>query len=250
MRLTFPTVAFAAMTFQACGDGKISGPEGSGDLPEPIATKELNVTACGFGQQFSSTITNPYAPFKVDNTWEYAGEEDGAFVELLIEVLTKTEDVGPVETRVVMETEWEDGVLIEESWNYFAQTNDGTVCYFGEAVKIYEYDDKGHVSNILDTGAWRADVGENFPGIFMPANPEPGVIFQMEGGLPDVALDEGKVLGTGPVKIDGVAYLDAIRVRESNPIDGSSGIKYYAPGVGLIVDGPVVLLNFVRGAAN
>jgi hypothetical protein len=76
-----------------------------------------------------------------------------------------------VTTRVVEEIEWEDSIpfgtidageaLIERSLNYFAQTQDGTVCYFGEAVDIYE---NGVV--VSHEGAWRADAPDtdNGPG--------------------------------------------------------------------------------------
>lgn len=57
------------------------------------------------------------------------------------------------------EQEWADGVLIEVSHNFYAQAVDGTVCYFGEDVDIFE---GGTVSH---DGAWRADAAGNRPGI-------------------------------------------------------------------------------------
>lgn len=65
--------------------------------------------------------------------------------------------------------------VIETSINYYAQTQDGTVCYFGEDVDIFLPD--GGVSH---EGAWRADDPGNAPGIFMPADPQVGMTFQQE----------------------------------------------------------------------
>ena len=70
---------------------------------------------------------------------------------------------------MVEELEWEDadgdGVVdadefvIEVSLNYYAQTLDDTVCYFGEDVKIFNPD-----GSFTTEGAWRADDPGNAPG--------------------------------------------------------------------------------------
>jgi hypothetical protein len=133
---------------------------------------------------FSLTIDNSYFPLPVDQVWVYQGKEQGQTIGLQISVLDETENLyrgsRTVTTRVVEETEWEDangnGVidgdesLIEVSRNFFAQTQDGTVCYFGEEVDIYE----GGVI-VSHEGAWRADQRGNAPGIFMPAEPRVGL---------------------------------------------------------------------------
>jgi hypothetical protein len=88
----------------------------------------------------------------VDRQWVYQGTEQGQTIGLQITVLDQTETLysgrRKVTTRVVEEVEWEDangnGVidqgdnLLEISRNFFAQIQDGTVCYFGEEVDIYE----------------------------------------------------------------------------------------------------------------
>jgi hypothetical protein len=125
--------------------------------------------------------------------------------------------------------------LIEVSRNYFAQTqDDGTVCYFGEDVEIYE---EGEV--VSTDGSWRADEGENAPGVFMPAEPEVGMTFAQENA-PGVAEDQATIVATDvTVKTPADTFEEAIKVRDFNPLDGSHGFKWYAPGVGLVVDGPL-----------
>jgi hypothetical protein len=150
---------------------------------------ELDPALCAPDQRFSLMIDNTYFPLPVGQQWVYLGQEQGQTIGLRITVLNETETLysgkSSVRTRVVEELEWEDanadGVvdpdeqLIEVSRNYYAQTSDGTVCYFGEAVDIYE---NGVV--VSHEGAWRADEPNNAPGIFMPASPEVGMTYQQE----------------------------------------------------------------------
>jgi hypothetical protein len=201
--------------------------------------QELDLALCAPSQSgFSSSSTNPYFPIQVGKVWSYEGEEDGELEELTITVLDDTEIVAGVTTRVVEEREKIDGKLVEVSRNYFAQAADGTVCYFGEAVDIYQNNQV-----ISHEGAWRADQPGNGPGIIMPASPTPGLKFQMEDA-PGIALDEGLVVGTGSVTVPAGTFTQTIRVREFNPLDGDKGYKWYAAGVGLIIDGPVKLIEY------
>jgi hypothetical protein len=219
----------------------------------PSPATQLDPALCAPGQNtFSLTIDNPYFPLPVDEQWVYSGNEQGETIGLQITVLDQTETFRfkgqRVMTRVVEEVEFVDadpiGVfdqadsLIEVSRNYFAQTQDGTVCYFGEAVDIYE--DGVIVSH---EGAWRADARGNAPGIYMPADPQPGMTFQQEIA-PGVAEDEATIVRFGTVKVPAGTFTNAMTVRDFNPLDGSKGTKVYAPNVGLVVDGPLELISF------
>ena len=160
----------------------------------------------------------------VGQQWTYEGEEDGVPVSLLITVLDETRLIAGVTTRVIEEREWEDDELLEVSWNYFAQAGDGTICYFGEDVDIYEEEDE-----IVHEGAWCADESPNAPGIIMPADPRPGMKFPMESA-PGIAEDEGKIVGSGPVTVPFGRFDETLRVREFNPLDGGKGFKVFGCG--------------------
>ena len=140
-------------------------------------------------------------------------------MQLHVTVLDAVEVIAGVTTHVVEERESHDGELVEVSRNYFVEASDGTVCYFGEDVDIYE--DGAVVSH---EGAWRGDGPGNQPGIIMPADPRPGTKFVMESA-PGVAEDQGTVVGSGPVEVPAGAFPDAIRVKELNPLDGDRGLK-------------------------
>lgn len=220
-------------------------------------TTQLPLSLCAPDQNtFTASIDNAYFPLPVGAVWVYTGKEQGENVGLRITVLGATETFrfgggNNVTTRVVEEVEWADtdadGVidpdeqLIEASLNYFAQTQDGTVCYFGENVDIYE---DGQI--VSHEGAWRADgrrgLPGSAPGIFMPAAPQPGMTFQQEVA-PGVAEDQATILRTGTATLPDGTVVNTITVRDFNPLDGSRGTKVYGQGVGLFVDGPLRLLS-------
>lgn len=208
-------------------------------LLERSAGTHLSPELCALDRgDFTLNSENDFFPLGAGSVWEYQGEEDGALVELRITVLDETEVVGGVVTRVLEEREWEDGELIEVSRNFFAETSEETVCYFGEDVDIYE---DGEV--VSHEGAWRADAPGNAPGIIMPADPRPGMTFAMESA-PGIAEDAGKIVGTGPVEVPAGAFRETIRVRETNPLDGGSGYKIFAEDVGLVVDESLQLVRY------
>lgn len=206
--------------------------------------KVLDAEPCAFDQDFTLDPGNPYFPITAGSHWILEGEEDGTPVRVRIDVTTDTEVVGGVTTRVVTETEWEyddedeEWQVIEISYNYFAGTLDGTVCYLGEAVDDYE---DGEV--VSHEGAWRADDPGNRPGVFMPADPRPGVTFTMEGA-PGIAEDQGRIVGSGPITVPAGTFTRTIRVREYNPLDEEKGYKVFAYGVGTVADGPLVLVEY------
>jgi len=226
------------------GPNRASGAQGT----------NLDLALCAPDQNsFSLEVDNRFFPLEaVGQRWVYSGKEQGKTIGLRVTVLDATESFfhgrTAVTTRVVEEIEWEDtngdGVigadepLIEVSLNYFAQTHDETVCYFGEDVEIYE----GGVV-VSTEGSWRADAGANAPGIFMPAEPEVGMSFQQEVA-PGIAEDQATIVGTGTVKVPAGTFEGTIKVRDFNPLDGSKGFKIYAPDVGLIVDGPLSLISY------
>lgn len=225
--------AWVAVALPGCREGT------SADQSLAAKVEVLDPALCAPSQAgFSKTSTNPYFPIAVGKQWVYDGSEAGVAVHLVITVLNQQESVAGVSTRVVQERETHDGELVEESRNFFAQAQNGTVCYFGEAVDIYA----GGVI-VSHEGSWRADGPGNAPGIIMPQDPQPGQMFKVERA-PGVAEDEATIVSTGLVKVPAGSFPDAIKVRDFNPLDGDRGRKTFAPGIGLIVDGAVELVSY------
>ena len=234
-RLPFSAACLITGALAACADDP------------PLAfkvTTDFPVSRCGIGQAFNLESSNPWFPIDVGRQWIYEGKEKGALLQLTITVLDATERVGGINTRIVREEERADGELIERSHNYFAVTSDGTVCYFGEDVDIYE----GGVL-VSHEGAWRADDPGNFPGVIMPPDPEVGLRFLVEGA-PGIAEDEALVTRRDAVEVTAGSFPEAIRIRDSNPLDHSVGVKVFALGVGLVIDGPVELISYSGGTGG
>ena len=93
-----------------------------------------------------------------------------------------------VETRVVHDVVTEDGVPVEDTFDWYAQDDDGNVWYFGEQTTEFE-DGKpaGHA------GAWEAGVDGALPGVVVPAEPEVGMNYRQEYYAGE-AEDEATVL--------------------------------------------------------
>jgi hypothetical protein len=189
---------------------------------------------------FAVDVDNPFFPLPVGHRVVLEGEEGGGHLLVQITSLDETETVAGVETRVVEEYEAKKGQVVEISRNFFAQAEDGTVCYFGEDVDIYDGD--GNVTS--HSGAWRAGEGENQPGVFMPTTLEVGLAFQQEVA-PGIAEDQAKVIALGEAtEVPAGTFEETATMRDGSPLDGSSGEKVYARGIGLIVDGAARLTRY------
>ena len=180
-------------------------------------------------------LYNPYFILSIGYriTLEGYDEEEGIHILLDITVQDETEIVAGIETRVVTEEEYEDGEIVETSYNYFALDEDANVIYFGEA--SYEYDDEGNP--VLDEGSWRADDPGNLPGIIMPGEFEKGDKYYQEYA-PEVAMDRAEnIKHNKNFKTDLGKFKHCILIEETTPLEpDAEEIKIHAPGVGIIAD--------------
>ncbi|MGH7526943.1 MAG: hypothetical protein ACREMX_09590 [Gemmatimonadales bacterium] len=210
-----------------------------GSSTEPF-TENLDITVCApSGGPFTPDIDNPYFPLSVGTQLTLEGVEDGAAIRLVITVFDETENVAGVPARVVEERETQDGELVEVSRNFFVQASDGTVCYYGEDVDVYE---GGAV--VDHPGQWRAGVNGAVPGIFMPASPAAGQAFRQEVAA-GVAEDRVEITAEGEsVTVPFGTFSNTIRFRETTPLEpGVVSLKVYARDVGPIVDNVVELIS-------
>jgi hypothetical protein len=194
---------------------------------------------------FTVDIDNPFFPLPVGQQVVLEGEEGGQHLLVRITALDEIETVVGVRTRVIEEYESKDGRVVEVSRNFFAQAQDGTVCYFGENVDIY--DGAGNVTS--HSGSWRAGVDTNRPGIFMLPSLEVGLAFQQEIA-PGIAEDQSQVIAVGErTEVPAGIFEDTATLRDGSPLDGGTGDKIYARGIGLIVDGSARLTRYSSPSA-
>ena len=189
-------------------------------------------------------IDNPFFPFQPGGLKVFAGTDHGTKTAAIDNYLTATRTFGlngkNVACHILVEESYEDNELVERSFNYFAQADDGTVYYFGEVVNIFE---NGVV--VSHEGSWLVGgatlpsdppgIGNAAkPGLFMPANPELGDMFKPEDLFP-IVDETGEVIGVDlDVLVPAGKYDGAIEVQESSRLDPATELKWYAPGVGVV----------------
>ena len=181
---------------------------------------------------FTTVIDNPWLPLLPGNRWVYEGEGERTEVT----VTDRTRVVMGIEAVVVVDQVFEDGELVEDTEDWFAQDAEGNVWYVGE--ETAEYEDGEIVST---EGAWEAGVDGALPGIVMPADPQPGQAYRQEY-YEDEAEDMAEV-----VRLDGTAsvpagdYTDLVVIEEWTPLEPDVvEEKYYAAGIGPVLEETVV----------
>ena len=199
---------------------------------------------------FVETIDNPYLPLIPGSRWVYEGIEDGEMERIEVVVTDERRDVMGISAVVVRDTVSEDGEVIEDTYDWFAQDGDGNVWYLGEDSR--EYEDGELVGT---EGSWEAGVDGALPGIVMLAEPEVGRAYRQEY-FEGEAEDLGEVIqvGVGESVVAGT-YDDVVVIREWNPLEPDVvEDKYHAPGVGVVLesvveggDGRVELVEHVPG---
>lgn len=157
------------------------------------------------------------------------GKEKGKNLRLEITVLAETKKIGNVETRVVEENETTDGKQTEKSRNYFAidkTTQD--VYYFGEDVG----------------GAWQSgEDGAKF-GLMMPGTVKVGDKYYQE--ISKKAQDRAlNVSVSETVTTPAGTFKDCVKIEETTPLEpGEKEFKYYAPEIGMVKYGDMVLVKY------
>ena len=189
-------------------------------------------------------INNAFFPFQPGGLKVFTGSEHGSKTGAIDDYLTATRTLRwnrkNVACRILVEEAYEDDELVERSFNYFAQADDGTVYYFGEVVDNYE---DGVLVN--HDGSWLvggATLPSDPPGIgnapkpavFMPATPELGDVFKPEDLYP-IVDETAEVVGVDlGVLVNGTKYNGAIKIEETTLLAPGSEFKWYAPGVGVV----------------
>jgi hypothetical protein len=205
--------------------GGCGGSDGTA-LPQGSEPVELDPA------EFTSEIDNPWMPFAVGAKWVYR-ETDGEGGEQKVEVtvLDETREIMGIEARVVHDVVSEDGEVVEDTFDWYAQDADGNVWYLGEDTKEFE---NGKVATTA--GSWEAGVDGAQPGILIPAEPEDGLTYRQEyyaGEAEDAAevlsLDEKAEVPFG--LFDGVLMTKDYTPLEPEILEH----KLYARGVGMVL---------------
>jgi hypothetical protein len=217
---------------------KVHSSSGAPSLTEPSPNPILpEFDAKDFRAQ--ERIDNPYFPHLPGTVYTYGLLEEGEAVERNDVFSTfESKRVLGVNTHVVRDTAYEDGLLVEDTLDFYAQDKQGNVWYFGEFVLNYRYDDEGNYLSTDSAGAWLADGVDAFPGYIMPTRE---VLESLGNGYfqefaPGVAVDQADL-----VTFDATADLDigsfkgVLQTLDTTKLElDVREYKKYEPGVGFI----------------
>lgn len=102
-------------------------------LPTGGQTFDLNPT------DFTPNITNPNLPLKAGTRWTYR-EVEGSEVTTVVTVATGDTKVlaNGIEARVIRDSSWVAGKIVEDTFDWYAQDRAGNVWYLGEDTSVWE----------------------------------------------------------------------------------------------------------------
>jgi len=180
---------------------------------------------------------NPYFPLKPGYQLFY---KHGSDTDTLT-VLAETKVIDGVEVRIVEDREESNGVLKEVTHDYYAiDSTNNDVYYFGEDVDVYKNGKPaGH------EGAWLSGLkGAQF-GLMMPGKPKAGQRFYQERA-PGIGMDRAEITAANEkIATPAGAFDHCIHVVETTLLEkGAADHKVYAPGIGAVKDGNLLLMRY------
>jgi hypothetical protein len=223
------------------GDGCIYG------CPDDSSfTMDFRLEDC----KFKATGINPFFILKPGYQLVLESEDEKSVETVLCDTKWINFDGRWIKTRVVEERAFEEENLIEISRNYFAickKTN--AVYYFGEASRDCPngFDENDECTGEESTeGSWEAGVNGARPGLIMLGTPVKGGRYFQEIAEFDGAVDRGEIVDVG---FEMGERSDCIEINDTNPTDDppvcdlGADVKIYCPGVGLVQDQELLLVE-------
>ena len=178
---------------------------------------------------FTTEIDNPYWPMAPGDRWAFRETDaKGANRRVEVTVTDQTKTIMGVEARVVHDVVTENGALVEDTYDWYAQDADGNVWYLGEDTKEYE---NGKVATT--EGSWQAGVDGAQPGIVVPADPEPGMSYREEY-YAGQAEDAARVLAVDEkVEVPYGFFQGVLLTQNVTPLSPKvAEHKFYVKGIG------------------
>jgi hypothetical protein len=228
-RTSLAAVAALSLVPVACGDdgGEADATPRAQRLPQGDAPVELDPA------RFSADVDHPYFPLRPGTRWTYREvDEEGNVLDVVVIATSATRRIANgIDARVVRDTVRENGQIIEDTFDWYAQDDDGNVWYLGEDTAEFE---DGEITS--RDGSFEAGVDGAEPGIIMPAEPAAGQRYRQEF-LEGEAEDEGAVLSADELVEAPVGRYDhAVLTRDTNGLEPEvSEYKLYARDVGLVL---------------
>src|SRR5215203_3373325 len=238
-------LATTSLTVAGCGDSNGGGAnvrassdsQAGGNLPQ--GNEPVNLDP----ENFTTKIDNRYWPMIPGTRWTYREtDQEGAEMQVVVTVSNQTKEIANgVTARIVRDTVREDGELVEDTFDWYAQDKEGNIWYLGENTAEFE---NGKLAT--KEGSFEAGIDGAQPGIIMPAHPRDGMQYRQEY-YKGVAEDNGEVLSTDEmVQVPFGRFNRALLTKDT--ITSEPNVleyKLYAKGVG-----PVLTLGVSGGPGS
>lgn len=194
----------------------------------------------------TGVAANPFFPLIPGTKWVYEGtveDDEGEEVTetITVRVTDKTKLIEGVTCLVVNDVVEEDGEVIEDTDDWYAQDTSGNVWYCGEVARnfeTFEGDDPEDAELVDIEGSWKVGRDGARPGILIHASPVVGVTYRQEMLLGE-AEDMAEVVDLAGTESTpgGSCNGNCLVTKEYSPLEpGHFEYKYYVPGVGLILE--------------
>jgi hypothetical protein len=230
MRRTTAALATALIAaLVSCGGG-------SSDTALPKGGEAVSLDPA----EFTTEITNPYWPMSPGDRWVYREtDSQGGEQKVEVTVTDQTKTIAGIEARVVHDVVSEDGQLVEDTFDWYAQDADGNIWYLGEETREFE---NGKVKTTA--GSWEHGVDGAQAGIAVPAAPEPGLEYRQEYYAGE-AEDAASVLSLDEwVQVPAGSFRNVLMTKDFTPLHPEIlEHKFYAQGTG-----PVLVLGISGGS--
>jgi hypothetical protein len=231
-RITWGLCLLLAVTLIACSSGNDRGStssrrESTSHLPQGNEPVELDADG------FTTDIDNPYWPMKPGTRWTYREiDEKGNEQKVVVVVTTETKEIANgIIARVVRDVVTEDGELVEDTKDWYAQDPEGNIWYLGEETAEFE---NGEIAT--RAGSFEAGVDGALPGIIMPADPQIGMKYRQEY-YEGEAEDNGEILSLDEMAEVPYGRFDNVLLTKDTITIEPDVLEYklYARGVGPVL---------------
>ena len=182
-----------------------------------------------------TNVTNPLFPISDLHSVVALGHVDGERLRVETTLLPETKTIEwnglQVETLQAQFLAYHDGRIDEVAVDWYAQSDDGAVWYFGEDVFIYK---DGRVVDTL--GTWRADL-DGPASMIMPADPQVGDAYRTENVPRLEFFEESIVKSIGEIVEGPTGPVEGAMIGQELHFPGSVEDKTFAPGYGEFFSG-------------
>jgi hypothetical protein len=229
-------LVLGALALAACGGGETEQASRPYELPQGGEPFELDAA------DFVRTIDNPYWPMTPGSRWVYRETDaEGAEQRVEVTVTDRTRTILGIPATVVHDRVTEDGEVVEDTKDWYAQDKWGGLWYLGEDTTEYE-----NGKPVGKEGSWEAGVDGALAGLIIPPDPQVGMTYRQEHYAGE-AEDRGEILSLDEqVDVPFGSFDGALMTRDTTPLEPDvNEHKFYAKGIG-----PVLALALSGGGGR